>query len=948
MKRHLIALTLLACALSGAAAQGRVDSSNFLVAGGRPINPDKAYPKFHIGPTGINATVAKGLRLTVFDTDENTPAAGKFKQGDIITAVNGRSVTDPEIYICLGEAITEAEAGNGKMAFTVERGGKTETVTITLPVLGAYSPTFPLNCKKSDAIIKACAERIARDLGERVVSTDFGYFGALGLLSTGDDAYLPVIKKHLMKHENKSHTWQNGYYGLAMAEYYLRTGDREILPLLKIIADDSVARMHFGGWNQWDSRIIPGYTQGGLMNAAGVPVFATLIQAQECGVAVDKTAFETSLRYFYRFVGHGGVPYGNHRCEGGVGWNGKNGMLASALSLLDGENFRQAKEWLALDTADGYFQLGGGHGSSFGNHIWTGIGASHVSPSKMAHYRRCMDKRTWYFDLCRRPDGSFGLLNLGAHVGDYPDWGEGLLLTFTAPRKTLRITGAPKTKYSQKAAVPERPWGRSTDTAFLATDHCEGFGTTDLEPHEIQVKLKSLPRKNDRGAPQAMPEDMQAAIAFASQMIRHQHPVFREIAAKALVTMGAHEEVLKALNHSDPRVRRAALDGIDNYNSYFGSKAVLTPEEVSEIYLPSIEKILADPNLSLWELDAAICALGRAKPADIQKHDKMLRKYLYDEEWWLRQSAATAIMGMVSDEEMMKPQLKDFLTALRNEPVIVVWRKMMGHLSAILNDPKAGKKFKDTVVQGMLEVYGSIPIAEGEMRAIGITARADILRYFFPKYPEMTPQVVSHFESALEKHGVEGIGGPDAFRYFVAGGYGNPGILNNMKKLPEEERPAVRARLDKMYATIRGQQEKIPSSLRVLFEEDKSTPAEQLEAIFTVAKELDFTSLEIQNYWNMHGAIAEMKRTFAGVPNGPPSLLDRIAKLPAEERTPLLQTCEAIFVHLEKQYADYDVTKEDPDKYDNTKGPGAKNNVVNKWKKFVNEMRERIAKQAAQ
>ena len=36
-----------------------------------------------------------------------------------------------------------------------------------------------------------------------------------------------------------------------------------------------------------------------------------------------------------------------------------------------------------------------------------------------------------------------------------------------------------------------------------------------------------------------------------------------------------NDEIVKALKHSDPRVRRSALEGIDNYNSYFGSKAVL-------------------------------------------------------------------------------------------------------------------------------------------------------------------------------------------------------------------------------------------------------------------------------------------------------------------------------------------------------------------------------------
>ena len=39
--------------------------------------------------------------------------------------------------------------------------------------------------------------------------------------------------------------------------------------------------------------------------------------------------------------------------------------------------------------------------------------------------------------------------------------------------------------------------------------------------------------------------------------------------------------------------------------------------------------------------------------------------------------------------------------------------------------------------------------------------------------------------------------------------------------------------------------------------------------------------------------------------------------------------------------------KENPEKYDNTKGPGAKNSVVDKWKKLVSEMRKHIAGLAA-
>ena len=46
---------------------------------------------------------------------------------------------------------------DGKLVFIVKRADKEESVTITIPVLGPYSPTWPLNCQKSDAIIRQTA-----------------------------------------------------------------------------------------------------------------------------------------------------------------------------------------------------------------------------------------------------------------------------------------------------------------------------------------------------------------------------------------------------------------------------------------------------------------------------------------------------------------------------------------------------------------------------------------------------------------------------------------------------------------------------------------------------------------------------------------------------------------------------------------------------------------------
>ena len=66
------------------------------------------------------------------------------------------------------------------------------------------------------------------------------------------------------------------------------------------------------------------------MNPASAQILTTLLLAKECGADVDEKTLLGCLRFFYRFTGHGTVPYGNDRAEGGLGSNGKDSMLAAA------------------------------------------------------------------------------------------------------------------------------------------------------------------------------------------------------------------------------------------------------------------------------------------------------------------------------------------------------------------------------------------------------------------------------------------------------------------------------------------------------------------------------------------------------------------------------------------------------------------------------------------
>jgi len=758
-----------------------------------PSNPAQAYPRFHIGVTGIYATIEKGLLVTVDSTEPNTPAAGKFQKGDVLVKVNGRPVSDPEPYIALGEALTAAEAGDGKLVFAVKRGDKEEPVAITIPVLGAYSKTWPLDCKKSDTIIRQAAEFLAQP--ENLKNP--GFFGGLLLLSTGDDRYLPAVKAMVDRNSPDkagSHTWNNGYAGILIAEYYLRTGDKGALPRLKSICVDAKERQSWGGWCHWDGPV-PGYVQGGLMNPAGVQVLSTLILAKECGVEVDQGTFDRALTFFYRFAGHEAVPYGDHRTEGWLSGNGKNGMLAGALSLLDGKAYQMAAQTMSLDMADSYRWLGAGHASSFGDHIWRGLGSVHVPQDKQDHYRLSMDKLTWYYDLSRRPNGGFGLLNLGAGVGDDVGWGHGLALAYTAPRKTLRITGVPHTKYSQKVQAPELPWGRPRDLEFLRTDYCEGFGKEEMEPHEIYDKL---------GDAYNSPKE-KVNKAFCVKMMRHYNPTARRQAGAALARLGATDEIAQALQDQDARVRRAGLEAVTGYRCWWGGgTASVPPAVVSQKYLPSILKILKDQDSSFWEIDGALLALGMAELDDVTANLDLIRKYVGHEEWWLREAAWRALEPLSKDEKRIEPELPALFKCMANETHVMPRRVFMGFMQRILNDGKMSSGIKKKVAAGMMQAIRDTVIEPGYLGAIGRNNKYETLRYFLAQTPEAAPQVLDEFEqymSRLDFFG--GWGWPEA--WFIGDVWGNPGIIKCAEKLGKAEGASLLARCKRVVARLEEQ-----------------------------------------------------------------------------------------------------------------------------------------------
>jgi hypothetical protein len=512
---------------------------------------------------------------------EGSPAAStKLQAGDVLVSAGGRSLAVDDPRVPLGEAIGRAEADDGTLVFEAKREGAIGKVTVKLPALGAYRLSWPANCPKSRAIIANNAKYIAASQQEngsyrfgngRAIGNNLqGCLASLFLLSTGEAKYLPNVERHVRPLAKLAETrknagghinWQLGYQGILLSEYYLRTGDKQVLPGLQELCNWCVDNQAAGGWGH-GAPVGPGYVQSGLMNHAGIPVLITLILAQECGVRVNREAYARGVALMYRMAGHGCIAYGDHRSE--LWWsntNGRNAMVSCAFSLLNKiPRFRAASEHLALLVTDSYFQPEFGHTGGGFNVMWRGMASVHVPSERVSHYRRQMRILAWYYDLCRQPGGGFSMLPTPPDNSRYAglEWGTGAMgLTYTAPLKTLRITGGPRTKFSVVAAPPAFTWGNDADAAFLRTEGAKGFEKELVAPHEVYALLLK-DRKEE------------STVGFCAKHLGHYSPLVRSWAARRLSELNNAKAIAaleKAVSHDDPRVRRAVFDAISGYDN---------------------------------------------------------------------------------------------------------------------------------------------------------------------------------------------------------------------------------------------------------------------------------------------------------------------------------------------------------------------------------------------
>jgi hypothetical protein len=670
------------------------------------------------GPVGIGLELRKPsftMHITGVEKGSPAEACGKLKKGQVIESINGQTLTGIDPRVLLGNMITEAEAKDGIMKMMVKGDPKSaaKEVVVKIPALGAYSKSWPLNCAKSDKIVRACADALAKNKE----SAGIGLDGALQfMLSTGEEKDLEVAKRWVKKFvedynekekkrdkKKKSgevYPWFAGYSGPGFCEYYLRTGDESILPILKAMADSLKRTIYNGSWMGRGSANY-GYMGGGHLNAAGLHAVTFLLMAKECGVKVDEHTLQSSLYHIYRFAGHGNVAYGDHLPEGGFAGNGKTEGLAFTMAAAanlhpDGDKSVYAKARDVSGTKAFYSTSWLFHGHTGGGigEYWRGPAMGVVRDKRPAEYQSFMDERRWMYELGRTHDGVFGWVS-GWNVSYDKTGLEGrgfanfIPLIYTLPRKQLRMYGAPPTKFSHSYKIPDRPWGNKADEIFLTMTPGE------YKPGKRQDISKERLRTDASKPILGRIDDPKVSDDTLLKYAYHFDQGLRTASARAINKHGRHHLVVRLLKSKDARARLAGITCIIGM-----SKGKALPEDqLTDEMFKLIGGMIDDPDESWWVTIGALKAMGRAQPELIAPHFERILSWLDHDDWWLRQAGMLALTPLADDKRFYKP----FLTKVGK---LVQTSQRMGDFTPLSGIVQQLQKADSEVRKFAMEVLG--------------------------------------------------------------------------------------------------------------------------------------------------------------------------------------------------------------------------------------------------
>ncbi len=464
------------------------------------VGPDAEVPGWYInlGITGARAMITKEepTNLLVMFVFKDTPASGKLAKGDKIIGANGQAFVTPHKFgygvgkfgyegpmMDFGNALEDSQGKlGGKLVLDVLRGDQKLKVEMQLTTrYGSYSATYPFNCKKTDVILKEACAYLAREQkpdGSWNGRPHINAFAALALLGSGDNAYLPAVKKAVEAMARSTSgkiqygglpVWQYSLYGTALGEYYLITREPWVLPELEKInkwlalaqhpKTAAPERVHIAGGFGHGPHSPKGGNGYGAFNVVTAQAMMAWALMRRCGLSVDERRFQAAHDFIAKGTNKiGYVWYAD--ASGGAGYAdmGRTGAsaLAHYLYPTDRDDFRSFGRFNAECIGNHPDTFIDTHGCPLLGMVWTALGAATDPPS----FRKLMDANRWALSLSQCPDGTFYYQpNRDNNPQDYAaaprlSATAATALILTLKQKHLQITGAKPIICKSKDGTP--------------------------------------------------------------------------------------------------------------------------------------------------------------------------------------------------------------------------------------------------------------------------------------------------------------------------------------------------------------------------------------------------------------------------------------------------------------------------------------------------------------
>ncbi len=467
-------------------------------------------------------STARARQILVTLVEKNSPADGVMAAGDVILGIAGKPFRKDPRH-AMAEAINEAEKtkNGGKLnllrwratkADGAEKAGKTQTVILPLKTLGSFSDTAPYDCPKTAAIREQTIAAVYRD----GMSGRLGLH-ALALMATGDkhdlEKIAPRIKKLGKQRLNTSSqnignmsAWDLSYRAIILCEYYLLTGDEEVIPAIRDhMLVLSLGQSLAGDWGHkmasldFNNGRLNGRLKGyGAFNHVSLSCYLALVLGEKCGIKEDEltTALQRSRENFSYYIGKGAYSYGYHSPrELLYGNNGTSAIGAFAFAL---QGDHRGTAFFSRLSATSALEVEIGHTGPYFNNLWTALGASLGGPELAAGY---MKRTRWHQTMTRRWDGGFVYQQPGGGRRSYRglDPNSANLLALCLPQKTLFLTGknADKSIWLNGQAADSILTAPEKDFSIVETDELLTLLAHELPPVRIAAARALAKREGD-------------------------------------------------------------------------------------------------------------------------------------------------------------------------------------------------------------------------------------------------------------------------------------------------------------------------------------------------------------------------------------------------------------------------------------------------------------------